>query len=924
MQRTISAGSNQLPTSLWRPLLAAAILALATGSGQAASLIWTNTTASGDYTDANNWAPVGVPGVGSTDATIFTNDTSYTVQFPASAILASNFFNGHAGVVTLDISGASWTLTNNANGTASDARAAFVVAQALNTTATVYLAGGTLAVTNSAGTSTPNLIIGGQGVGEFRITNGTVISTQTKLGTRDGGRGTLVIAGSGAYYTNSSTFNVGTFSTSTGNALIISNSALFISGGSLTIGNGSGGNSMLVDSAAEVFAGRHASANTIIGFGSSNNTVVVQGGAGWDNGAKAMRIGNGAANNNLLIVNNASLTNSTQWDIGLSGGSHNSVIFSNNAYVIGALLNVGSATGSAGNLYQVGGLGLSSFASNGALNVGAVGGGENRLIVTNATLIAGGAVNILIGSGSSNNTLQVLAGGTLQQLGANIRIGGGNHGSGTGNVLLVDAGTVIAGGTIVGTGKLGSPNTNAIGNQLIIRNGGQYFGGAVQVGNVAGDSNNSVFVTAGGVLEIAANSAMTILAGSTGNTISNVGGVYQFERDGNTFAPDVFGNIAITDGTISYRAINDADIRENARSSMTNIAFAGNNTFMLNAASNVTSATQSYRFDSLANTGIVTNYQALVLVNGDTAYRGGNITVGSGGAMLISNTQATITGLFTNSGSLSVANARVTYESRVYNNGTSTMLNSFGTFSAGVINAGRWETDPTTNIFQNFGLTNTISGVITMAAGDRYVFTNTVSGTPANFINVSTNKAASNLLPGSFLFSGGLSLTQQFTIAGRDLGPTPGTPVLTATNMLTTAGTPPGFTANFALGTLEISNFSTVRVTDAFMGLSGLGADDGFLAGLYVENLFLGANSLLIIDTNVQVYFRNSNNWTLANIRMVNNQGLGGDLYTYDNSISGLHQLVIVPEPSTLLLLIGGLGTLWLARGHRRRKPTSR
>jgi hypothetical protein len=118
------------------------------------------------------------------------------------------------------------------------------------------------------------------------------------------------------------------------------------------------------------------------------------------------------------------------------------------------------------------------------------------------------------------------------------------------------------------------------------------------------------------------------------------------------------------------------------------------------------------------------------------------------------------------------------------------------------------------------------------------------------------------------------------------------------------------------LGTLEISNFSTVRVTDAFLGVPGFGTNDSLTAGLYLENLFLGPNSLLIIATNVQVYFKNSNNWSLANIRLENNQSslYGGDAGNYDNAISGLHALAVVPEPSVLLLWLGGFVTIYAAR----------
>ena len=104
----------------------------------------------------------------------------------------------------------------------------------------------------------------------------------------------------------------------------------------------------------------------------------------------------------------------------------------------------------------------------------------------------------------------------------------------------------------------------------------------------------------------------------------------------------------------------------------------------------------------------------------------------------------------------------------------------------------------------------------------------------------------------------------------------------------------------------------------AFLALPGLGTNDKLMSGLYLNNLVLGQNSLLIIDTNVQVYFINSNNWGLANIRLLNNQSpnFAGDAHSYNNAINGLHQLMVVPEPNILLLLYVGAIT---ALGVRRR-----
>ena len=105
---------------------------------------------------------------------------------------------------------------------------------------------------------------------------------------------------------------------------------------------------------------------------------------------------------------------------------------------------------------------------------------------------------------------------------------------------------------------------------------------------------------------------------------------------------------------------------------------------------------------------------------------------------------------------------------------------------------------------------------------------------------------------------------------------------------------------------MDISSFTTVQVTDAF-SLLGPGTNDNLDAALYLDNLDMGSNSLLLIAANVQLYFVNSNNWTMSNIEFEGNPGL-------DNSISGIHQIAVVPEPSVVLLWLSGFATIYTAR----------
>jgi len=102
-----------------------------------------------------------------------------------------------------------------------------------------------------------------------------------------------------------------------------------------------------------------------------------------------------------------------------------------------------------------------------------------------------------------------------------------------------------------------------------------------------------------------------------------------------------------------------------------------------------------------------------------------------------------------------------------------------------------------------------------------------------------------------------------------------------------------------------------VRVTDAFSTL-GPGTNDGLEAALYLDNLYLGSNSLLLIGSNVQLYFISSNSWNMANIQLEGNPNL-------NNSLNGIHQLAVIPEPSVVLLWLSGITTVCAARRRHAR-----
>ena len=143
----------------------------------------------------------------------------------------------------------------------------------------------------------------------------------------------------------------------------------------------------------------------------------------------------------------------------------------------------------------------------------------------------------------------------------------------------------------------------------------------VIVGTSASSIGNSVLVQNGGLLEA---NTLSNFFGGTGNTISNVAGTYQFTTNTPVIAPSGAGNIALSGGTISFRAITNANVQSSlGAGALSGITFAGNNTFQLNAASNTTLSSQTYTFDTSSSPS---NYVNLALINGATAYRNGDFS----------------------------------------------------------------------------------------------------------------------------------------------------------------------------------------------------------------------------------------------------------------------------------------------------------
>jgi hypothetical protein len=372
-------------------------------------------------------------------------------------------------------------------------------------------------------------------------------------------------------------------------------------------------------------------------LGSTNNTVSILAGATWNGLQGTWSIGSyGAGPDNRIIVDGGIVTNVGQCVVGgvnedaanPGPASGNSVSIRNGGawYSSGTYSGfaVGNMNGASSNAVYLGGAGARSTVSlggSGSAVLLAAGGSAvksnccfNSVTITNAnvTLVnCLGASAILIGAGTNNNdnSVSVLAGGVVTVPPAkDIEVGAGGTGSPvTGNTLL------IAGGTVLGVNE-------------------------VKVGKDAADTGNSVLVSGGGLLEA---NKLTIIAGSTGNSISNNAGIYQFTTNSPTLTPVALANIAINNGTVSFKGITNATVLCNQSGgkldSTSKMAWYGTaNAFRLNNATNLPSG-QAYTFQP----GTATNFARLELLNG-SLYRGGAVAIGPSGTLVISNGVSTI------------------------------------------------------------------------------------------------------------------------------------------------------------------------------------------------------------------------------------------------------------------------------------------
>ncbi len=803
-------------SGLWLALVSASSL-------WAADYYWNGANA--NFTNGADWILNGatanaVPGP--SDNANFTNQFGNTVTFTANATNANAMINDFT-YQSFTIGSFTYLVTNNF--TISPAPAGSPAPGQ----GAVQILSGTLVVTNSTGTGT---FFMSANPGILGMEGGSTLTVDRFIANNSANNQISVNSGTlnimhGSVVSNFSLFYIGLNAPSTVN---------YFGGTNITLGSG------------VVQDGRpgHSATLNVVGPGTvlSNSTftelyagskLVVSNGATYYTGGTAVLADGGTTNASIVVTGPSSA-----WNLAGAGG------FS---------LNFGQFNALAGG------------------NI------SNTLtIAKGAQFTSSGAVRLDIADGTAGtntyNTILVTDPGTVMHVGDRFDISAnGSSCFGSGNQLIVSNGATVkidntSHALNIGYG-VGTPNSANSNNSVTITGPGSIVqvAGYVLPGYTS-SSNEWIYINNGGTLEA------NLIQIQSHSAISNVGGVYQFTMASPTDITILdTSTMTLSNGAISFRGVANADVFSDTSASanlIKRITMTGVNTFELNNSSNRSDVAQSYVF----NTGLgATNYASLLLTGAGSRWNSANLTIGSGGSLIVTNTTATVAASVTNQGIIQVAQSHITFSSNL------------------VIN-GRYVSDPSTNTYQG-DVTVGASGTLAGGSGDLFDF-------KKSFLinNASNPTGAFNLASSTVSFSGGGVHTNAVT--GVDLGHN-------ATN-----GYAFGFTAqNFSYGKLTLGSTS-----DQLQLTSG---DAAASNALYVTTLDLSGllgsyssvsqmvSSLLFAPANINIYYLYDG---------LGDGYLSNQVYRLDSAPGGgLGGLLLpaVPEPSTLMLL-GLAALLWRRR----------
>jgi hypothetical protein len=324
--------------------------------------------------------------------------------------------------------------------------------------------------------------------------------------------------------------------------------------------------------------------------------------------------------------------------LGAAGAGLGLLTVSNGGYAqVSGLLRVGMSSGSYGNTVRVTGPN-SKLKTDNQVYVYSYQ-PDNSIQIENGGTWEHNSSNALyfLGAGNSTNNRVVIDGPGSSFTYNDMFIGGGagvQHGKGW---LIIQNGARASTPDGWDHINVGYGTGATYGEIRVAGSGSEFLHGGGNF-NVGVDGTGAVYLVDGGLLE----SGITVGANGKGLVMNN-GGILQFFEVNPSITVSTPGRLVVTNGTISFRGVTTVDVNGNVSGTrLTNATFYGANAFRLNNATNAATG-QNYTFDV---TGDPRNYARLELFN-RARYRGGNVTIGSGGTLAVSTGTSTLDGNLT-------------------------------------------------------------------------------------------------------------------------------------------------------------------------------------------------------------------------------------------------------------------------------------
>jgi large repetitive protein len=511
----------------------------------------------------------------------------------AGQMTVSNGTVSPVDLVVGELSGSDGTVTL-AGGTTTISDV-MVIGRLSSATGGVWMTGGELMVTDNPDEIT--IEVGGSGVGQMTVSNGTVAALQIEAGSGDGGVGTFTVAGGtvtagdGLYAAGTNTAHAAIWID--GGQLQVTSNLVdigFQGSGQLTVSNGTvaatnmivadfagsqglftmAGGTLTLSGFLNVGEGGTGSVVMAGGFLAANqapgNLMIVSNGVSVGFGSVGtMLVTNGLALLNPLLVGNVAGADGT---LTVAGGSV-SVSAANPA--VASLMALGNMAGATGTCWITGGeLLITNSGSVAQLQIGSFGVGQMT--------VSGGVMrvnSIFVGSfPGSQGTLTVVGGTVIADL---LRLGTNNNTRGTllvtGGTFTVESGTTnalllgdapgatglvqVTGGDIMATNVPTQIGSLGYGQMTV-------FNGTVQNGRTdigAGTNTFGSLAVAGGNVTIYSNLTVGLAPGSTGMVMVSAGNLTVMNapiavgNDGTVTSGSGVGFMTVSNGTVVASSI---------------------------------------------------------------------------------------------------------------------------------------------------------------------------------------------------------------------------------------------------------------------------------------------------------------------------------------------------------------------------------